>query len=235
MEPVSIEAISECATISDLSAIEAASGPSRAYRVHCTEKGKSTMRLRKSGLAVSALVCFLASSVLCFGQNDLDPFTKKLAPSVGSPENAIEKMLQAADLKPGETLYDLGCGDGRILLRAVKKYDVKAVGIEISKSLAQKAAENAKKKGLEDRVKIIHGDFMKEDLSAANVVTLYLAPTANDALRPNLERELKPSTRVVSYDYPIKGWTPMNTWETSGHLGDTHTIYLYEVPNSIKK
>jgi SAM-dependent methyltransferase len=193
------------------------------------------MRLRQCGFAAPALIFFLASAMLCSGQSDLDPFTKKLAPSVGSPENAVEKMLQAANLKPGETLYDLGCGDGRILLRAVKKYKVKAVGIEISKSLAAKAAEEAKKKGLEDRVKIIHGDFMKEDLSAANVVTLYLAPTANDTLRPNLEKELRPNTRVVSYDYPIEGWTPVNTWDTAGHLGDTHTIYLYEVPNSIKK
>ncbi len=180
--------------------------------------------------------CLIGVGVVCFGQNsDDDPFTKKLAPSVGSPENAVETMLQAAKLKPGETLYDLGCGDGRILVRAAKKYKVKAVGIEISKSLAAKAAADVRKKGLEDQVKIIHGDFMKTDLSAANVVTLYLAPSANDTLRPNLERELKPNTRVVSYDYPIEGWNPINTWETSGHLGDVHTIYLYEVPNSIKK
>jgi SAM-dependent methyltransferase len=194
------------------------------------------MRKRTSGFVVPGLLSVFASVTLCFGQqSDLETFTKKLAPSVGSPENAVEKMLQAAKLKPGETLYDLGCGDGRILIRAAKKYKVKAVGIEISSALAEKAAQEARKKGLEDQVKIIHGDFMKTDLSAANVVTLYLAPTANDTLRPNLERELKPKTRVVSYDYPIEGWTPMNTWETSGHLGDTHIIYLYEVPNSIKK
>jgi SAM-dependent methyltransferase len=194
------------------------------------------MRKKRSGFVVPAVLSVFASVTLCSGQqSDLETFTKKLAPSVGSPENAVEKMLQAANLKPGETLYDLGCGDGRILIRAAKKYKVKAVGIEISSALAEKAAQEARKKGLEDQVKIIHGDFMKTDLSAANVVTLYLAPTANDTLRPNLERELKPKTRVVSYDYPIEGWTPMNTWETSGHLGDTHIIYLYEVPNSIKK
>ncbi|MDQ2712010.1 MAG: class I SAM-dependent methyltransferase [Acidobacteriota bacterium] len=180
--------------------------------------------------------CLLGAALICSGQQpDLDPFTKKLAPSVGSPENAIEKMLEAARLKPGETLYDLGCGDGRILVRAAKKYRVNAVGIEISRPLAEVAAQNVRKKGLENQVKIIHGDFMKTDLSAANVVTLYLAPTANETLRPNLERELRPKTRVVSYDYPIDGWIPMSTWETSGHLGDVHTIYLYEVPNSIKK
>ena len=188
------------------------------------------------GKFVGLLLCVMLTASISFAQqSELDPFTKKLAPSVGSPENAVEKMLQAANLKPGETLYDLGCGDGRILLRAAKKYRVKAVGIEISRALAEKAAQDVRKKGLEDQVKIIHGDFMKTDLSSANVVTLYLAPAANDTLRPNLERELKPNTRVVSYDYPIEGWTPLNTWETSGHLGDVHTIYLYEVPNSIRK
>ena len=185
---------------------------------------------------IPALLLLLGPAGICLGQqSDADLYTKKLAPSVGSPENAVDKMLQAADLKPGETLYDLGCGDGRILLKAAKKYKVKAVGIEISSALAQKAAQDVRKRGLENQVKIIHGDFMKMDLSAANVVTLYLAPTANDTLRPNLEHELKPNTRVVSYDYPIDGWNPINTWETSGHLGDVHIIYLYEVPNSIKK
>ncbi|HEY7211378.1 MAG TPA: class I SAM-dependent methyltransferase [Bryobacteraceae bacterium] len=194
------------------------------------------MSLRVRMSAAPLLVCSALTVTLCSAQkSDLDVFAKKLAPSVGSPENAVDKMLEAARLKPGETLYDLGCGDGRILIKAAKKYKVKAVGIEISRSLAEKAAQDVRKKGLEDQIKIVHGDFMKTDLSAANVVTLYLAPTANDTLRPNLERELKPNTRVVSYDYPIEGWTPLNTVQTSGHLGDVHTIYLYEVPNSIKK
>ncbi len=194
------------------------------------------MRVHAVRSASAVIACLFGFSLVCSGQQSkFDPFTEKLAPSVGSPENAIEKILEAARLKPGETLYDLGCGDGRIVIKAAKKYNVKAVGIEISSSLAEKAAQDARKKGLEDRVKIIHGSFMKQDLSPANVVILYLAPNANETLRPNLERELKPQTRVVSYDYPIDGWTPMNTWETSGHLGDTHTIYLYEVPNSIRK
>jgi hypothetical protein len=83
-------------------------------------------------------------------------------------------------------------------------------------------------------VKVIHGDFMKTDLSPANVVTLYLATTANDTLRPNLERYLRPNTRVVSYDYPIPGWKAVETAETGGYRGTSHTIYLYQVPESIK-
>jgi SAM-dependent methyltransferase len=177
-----------------------------------------------------------AQQLIAFGQHsDLTDFRNNLAPKVGSPERAIDRMLEMAGLKPGETLYDLGCGDGRILIAAASRYKVKGVGIEISQALADTAAEKVKKAGLQTQVKIIHADFMKTDLSAANVVTLYLATTANDTLRPNLERYLRPSTRVVSYDYPIPGWKPIETAETQGHHNAVHTIYLYEVPNSIKK
>jgi tRNA A58 N-methylase Trm61 len=144
-------------------------------------------------------------------------------------------MLDMANLKPGETLYDLGCGDGRILVAAAQRYRIKGVGIEISRREAEKAAENVRKHKLQNQVTIVHGNFMHTDLSSANVVTLYLATEANDTLRPNLEHYLRPNTRVVSYDYPIPGWKPMDTSESQGHHGDTHMIYLYEVPDSIKK
>ena len=145
-------------------------------------------------------------------------------------------MLEVANLKPGETLYDLGCGDGRILIAAASRYKVKGVGIEISRSaLLTPPPSTSKKPVCRKHVKIIHGDFMKTDLSDANVVTLYLATTANDTLRPNLERYLKPFTRVVSYDYPIPGWKPIETSETEGRTNAVHTIYLYQVPQSIIK
>jgi ubiquinone/menaquinone biosynthesis C-methylase UbiE len=166
---------------------------------------------------------------------DWKDFRNNLAPYVTAPEHAVDKMLEAANLKPGETLYDLGCGDGRIVIAAAQRYNVKAVGIEISESLAKSVAEKVKKEGLQKRVTIIHGDFMKTDLSKADVVTLYLATTANDTVRPNLERFLRPHARVVSYDYPVPGWKPVETMDTSGYRGATHTIYLYQVPDSIKK
>jgi SAM-dependent methyltransferase len=173
--------------------------------------------------------------LVAFGQHpDIGDFQHNLAPYVNSPEHAIDRMLQFASLKEGETLYDLGCGDGRILIAAASRYKIKGVGIEISEHLAKTAAEKVKKAGLQSQVKIVHADFMKTDLSDANVVTLYLATTANDMLRPNLERYLKPSTRVVSYDYPIPGWKPIETSATEGRSAQ-HTIYLYQVPNSINK
>jgi len=202
------------------------------------------MRLFRSpaySAAAGILVLLLSSTAIqaqdlwAWGQqrDSLDIFKKQLAPSVGTPERAVEKMLEVANLKRGETLYDLGCMDGRILIAAAKNYHVNAVGIELSEYYAKKAAESAKHEGLQDRIKVIHGDFMKTDLSAANVVTLYLATAANETVRPNLEKYLKPNTRVVSYDYPIPGWKAIETFDTEGHLGDTHVIYLYQVPASI--
>ena len=98
-----------------------------------------------------------------------------------------------------------------------------------------RATENVKKAGLQERVKVIHGNFMQTDLTQADVVTLYLATAANESLRPNLERYLRPNTRVVSYDYPIPGWKPVDLSASEGLHGAKHTIYLYEVPNSLKK
>ncbi len=199
------------------------------------------MRFRDASVCTLLALGLVASSahaqiLLAWGQQpSLDEFRKSLSPNVGSPEHAVDKMLQVANLKPGEMLFDLGCGDGRILIAAASKYKVKGVGIEISEHLAKTAAERVKKAGLQNDIRIIHGDFMKTDLSSANVVTLYLATEANDTLRPNLERYLKPLTRVVSYDYPIPGWKPIETTDTEGRTNTVHTIYLYEVPASIIK
>jgi protein-L-isoaspartate O-methyltransferase len=173
---------------------------------------------------------------LCLAQSYKPDFKHRLAPFVSSPQRAVDKMLEMANLKPGETLYDLGCGDGRILITAAQKFHVKAVGIEISERLVRKAEDNVKSLGLQNSVKVIHGDFMQTDLGPADVVTLYLITTANENLRPNLEKYLKKDARVVSYDYPIPGWKAIDEQETDpSRLGNRHTIYLYEVPASLKK
>jgi protein-L-isoaspartate O-methyltransferase len=191
-------------------------------------------RVLRFGIQVSAAL--FVAAVSGYGQQrNLSDYKNNLAPYVTSPEHAVDKMLEMANLKSGETLYDLGCGDGRILIAAAERYKVKAVGIEISDHLARTAAEKVKKAGLQSQVKVVHGNFMHTDLSGADVVTLYLATTANESLRPNLERYLRPNTRVVSYDYPIPGWKPVDTSESEGRHGANHTIYLYHVPNSIIK
>lgn len=194
------------------------------------------MRMRVLGTVIQCCFLLAGLSVVVLAQQPrISDFKNDLAPYVGSPQHAVDRMLEMANLKPGETLYDLGCGDGRILIAAAQRYRIKAVGVEISERLAKEAANKVRKQGLEKSVRIIHGNLLQTDLTNADVVTLYLNNSANASLRPNLERYLRPHTRVVSYDYPIPGWKPIDTSDTQGHSGDIHTIYLYEVPNSITK
>ena len=134
-------------------------------------------------------------------------------------------MLDMAKVKPGETLYDLGCGDGRILIAAVQKYQVKAVGVEISPKLVAQATRSIEKAGLADQARVIQGDLLNVDFTGADVVYIYLATPLNEQLRPRLEKFLKPGARVVSHDYPVPGWKPSKVDKIDGNR--SHTIYLY--------
>jgi len=154
---------------------------------------------------------------------------KKLAPYVASPISVIDKMLEAAGLRSGETLYDLGCGDGRIVTAAAKNFGARAVGVEISDALAKKARQNAESLGLQDQVRIVTADMMAVDVSEANVVSLYLMTEANDTLRPKLERELKPGARVVSLEFKVNGWKPSRVEKVELH-NHPYAIYVYQMP-----
>jgi ubiquinone/menaquinone biosynthesis C-methylase UbiE len=151
-----------------------------------------------------------------------------LAPDFPSPQSVVEKMLEDAHLKPGETLYDLGSGDGRIVITAARKFRAKAVGVELSAELCKMATARIKALGLEDRVKIIHANLLKVDLRPADVVTIYLLTASNELLKPNLERDLKPGARVVSHDFEIRGWKPTAVEKVEAE-GRPRTIYVYEI------
>jgi SAM-dependent methyltransferase len=125
-------------------------------------------------------------------------------------------------------VYDLGCGDGRIVITAVQMFKAHAVGIELSRDIYEKTAARIKAMGMEDRISIVHGNALHYDLSPADVVTLYLLTSSNDRLRPSLERYLKPGARVVSHDYEIRGWKPA-VIEKMDADGRPHTIYVYGV------
>lgn len=154
---------------------------------------------------------------------------QKLAPYVSSPQPIVVKMLEIAGLKSGETLFDLGCGDGRIVATAAKEFGAKAVGVELSPALARRAREAIESLGLQQHVRIIEGDMMGVDLSGADVVALYLLTEANEQLRPKLEKELKPGARVVSLEFRIKGWKPARVEKVEAHR-HPYTIYLYQWP-----
>jgi cyclopropane fatty-acyl-phospholipid synthase-like methyltransferase len=154
---------------------------------------------------------------------------ERLAPYVPSPQTVVDRMLELADLRPGETVYDLGCGDGRILFTAAREFRAKAVGIELSDPLVKQGREQAKKLGLENRVSIVEGDLLRADLRPADVVTVYLLTEANDQLKPLFERSLHPGARVVSHDFKIRGWKPDRVDEVIVS-GRAHKIYVYVMP-----
>jgi len=157
-------------------------------------------------------------------------YANKLSPYVSSPTRVVDRMLEMASIKPGETVYDLGCGDGRILITAVERYKAKAVGVEISPKLVAKATTAIERAGVASQARVMQGDLLEVDLTGADVVTLYLATQLNERLRPRLEKYLKPGARVVSHDYAVPGWKPTKVDKTDGSQG--HLIYLYEMPPS---
>jgi len=136
-------------------------------------------------------------------------------------------MLELAGLKPGETLYDLGCGDGRIVIAAAQKFKARAVGVEIRRDIYESTSGRVRSLGLTDLVKIVHGNALKTDVSQADVVTLYLLTSSNDRLKPVLAT-MKSGARVVSHDYEIHGWKPTAT-ERMIVADRPHMIYLYQI------
>ena len=174
------------------------------------------------------LLCIasVATSQIASAQKFKNPDT--LGPDYPTPQAVVDRMLQAAHVSPGEMVYDLGCGDGRIVITAVQKFKARAVGIELSRDIYDKTAARIKSMGLGDQVKIVHGNALHYDLSPADVVTLYLLTSSNDRLRPALERYLKPGARVVSHDYEIRGWTPAVVEKMEAD-GRPHIIYVYDV------
>lgn len=159
---------------------------------------------------------------------------KSLAPFVSTPQNVVEKMLSVANIRPGETVYDLGCGDGRVLIAAAQKYKAKAVGIEISEPRVKEANERIRRAGVEHLASVVHADLMDVDLAPANIVVLYLLRDSNDLVRPKLEKSLRPGTRVISHDYEIRGWKPTSVDRSEANKRD-HAIYVYTVPQSFRK
>jgi SAM-dependent methyltransferase len=161
-------------------------------------------------------------------------------PFVPTPLEVVERMLEFGAVKEGDIVYDLGSGDGRVVIRAAKKYGVKGVGIEMDAELVETARAQAKRERVDHLVEFRQEDALRADISAATIVTLYMLPSFNRQLRPVLERQLKPGARIVAHDYPVDGWEPVN-WEEMPLL-DTrpqvaphkHVLYLYEW-RSVKK
>jgi ubiquinone/menaquinone biosynthesis C-methylase UbiE len=178
--------------------------------------------MRALPIALAAALASAAASAQQFGP------AENLAPYIPSPQSIVEKMLEAGHVRPGMTVYDLGSGDGRIVITAAQKFGAKAVGVELRADLCRIATERIKALGLEDRVRMVQGSALRVDLSPADVVTMYLLTSSNERMKPNLEKYLKPGARVVSNQFPIKGWKPVETVKAqAGSMEDT--IYVYEI------
>ena len=156
-------------------------------------------------------------------------------PFVPTPIEVIDRMLELAEVKKSDVIYDLGSGDGRIVIRAAKKYGVRAVGIEMDSSLLDKARKAAKAEGVGHLVEFRSEDALKADISRATVVTLYMLPWFNEAMKPNFKKMLKPGARIVAHDFGIEGWEPDKTeklpgfeLKAEGHKHQ-HVIYLWRI------
>ncbi|HLI85620.1 MAG TPA: class I SAM-dependent methyltransferase [Bryobacteraceae bacterium] len=178
------------------------------------------MQVLRIALALAPLV--LPSFAQPFGT------AENLAPYIPTPQIIVERMLEAGHVKPGDLVYDLGSGDGRVVITAARKFGARAVGIEIDPALCRIATEKIKAAGLADRVRMVQGSALRVDLSPADVVTMFFLTTSNERLKPILEKQLKPKARVISNQFPIKGWKPMETVkERSGSMA--YSIYVYEM------
>lgn len=186
--------------------------------------------LRNNASGHRSLVLFFAAAAITAAQTN---YANKLAPYVPSPQRVVDRMLELAAVRAGDMVYDLGCGDGRVLITAAQRYNAKAVGIEISAKLVQQATEHVAHLGLQDQIKVIQGDLREADFSNADVVVMYLLTGSNEEIRPRLEKLLKPGARVVSYSYAVPGWKPSRIDKTDERHG--HTIYLYELPAATAK
>jgi predicted transcriptional regulator len=137
-------------------------------------------------------------------------------------------MLQLAGVDKTDTVYDLGSGDGRIVITAAQTFGARAVGVELDRTLVRSTEDRIRQMNLQDRAEILHANIFDVDLSQASVVTMYLLTSGNETVKPKLESSLKPGTRVVSHDFQIAGWVPIRS-ETLKGQGRDHKIYVYEI------
>jgi ubiquinone/menaquinone biosynthesis C-methylase UbiE len=173
-------------------------------------------------------VCLLAF-LACATLTAQERAGQKLAPYYPTPGTIVEKMLQLGGLKAGEKMFDLGSGDGRIVIMAAQKFHADATGVELAADLCKQSLEKIRKLGLEKTAHIVNGDLLKQDYSSADLVTVYLLPDSIDSkVQPLLDKQLKKGARVVAHDFEFKNWTPEKVENVADDgEGRSHTLFLY--------
>lgn len=146
-------------------------------------------------------------------------------PYVPTPQKVVDGMLKLADVQKGDVVYDLGCGDGRIVITAAKDYGATGIGVDLNPERIKEANENARDAKVEDKISFQVGDLFDFDFSKADVLTLYLLPDVNMTLRPKIQAEMKPGSRIVSHAFDMGDWEPDERISVEGK-----TIYLWTIP-----
>jgi SAM-dependent methyltransferase len=190
-------------------------------------------RIRLVTRCLAALLVVACTTLLGAAPNAPEPpaqtlgGNRSLAPFVASPMDVVERMLTLAKVGAGDVVYDLGCGDGRIVIAAAQKFGARGVGVDIDARLINEAEANARATGVERRVRFIIQDAMTVDISDATVVTLYLLASSNVKLRPILTRQLRTGARIVAHSFPIGDWEPDVVDTFRDAAGTTRTLYLF--------
>jgi cyclopropane fatty-acyl-phospholipid synthase-like methyltransferase len=191
------------------------------------------MGTRKIAPGIAAMCWLLIAAV---GDSTAD-YPEEI-PFVPTPIAVVDRMLEMAEVQKGNVVYDLGSGDGRIVIRAAKKFGARGVGIEMDKTLIEKARKSARDEGVSHLVEFRSEDALKADISSANVITLYMLPWFNEAMKPNFQRMLRSGARIVAHDFGIEGWAPDRTEklpEVETHPNGykhQHVIYLWRIKST---
>lgn len=198
-------------------------------RISRAASAAAAMLLAIAAVAAPTIASSQAAPQAAPAPTPLEPLKKAPdVPYVPTPPSVVDAMLQLAKVKKGDLVYDLGCGDGRIVIEAAKRYGARAVGFDIDPARIQEARKNAAEAGVGDRVQFRQQDLFEVDLRDANVVTLYLLEAVNLRLRPRLLEQLKPGSRVVSHAFDMGEWKPDQTVQVNGY-----TVYLWTVPKTV--
>jgi SAM-dependent methyltransferase len=185
---------------------------------------------RRSLFVIAAVVVLFSAVAVSSAQQQ-----ESLAPFVPTPQFVVDKMLETAGVTAKDVVYDIGCGDGRIVITAAAKYGARGVGVDFDPERIRESKENAKKANVENLVQFLQQDAMTVDYSSATVVTMYLLTQSNLKLRPILTKELKPGARIVSHAFSMGDWNPEKMIEIKDDVnGYARTIYLWRADGKVR-
>jgi SAM-dependent methyltransferase len=184
------------------------------------------------GAVAAALALTVGPRLLVWARQSAAP--QKLAPYVQTPQEVVERMLRLAQVGRNDVVYDLGCGDGRLVITAAKKYGARGVGVDFDPNLVKESRANAEKAGVAALVEFRDQDALTVDVSSATVVTLYLLTSSNLKLRPILTKALRPGARIVSHQFGMGDWQPETQETLTAADGSTHILYLWKTDGHLR-